>query len=119
VIFKTDDVVFAQVAAGLHLDDFQRYGAGVCQAVHFAQRDVCRLVFSQKQHLVAVSNFGSSLDDNPVLGAVVVLLQTEAGTGFDLDAFDLEAPAFVDAVIPAPGAVYFAMQGVFFTLSAL
>jgi hypothetical protein len=87
--------------------------------VHFAQRDVRRLVFSKEQHLVAVSNFRSSLDDNPVLGTVVVLLQAEAGTGIDLDAFDLKAPAFVDAVVTAPGAVYLAMKGVFVTFSGL
>jgi hypothetical protein len=51
-----------------------------------------------------------------VFGAVVVFLQAQAGFGFDLDALDLEAAAFVDAVVPAPGAVYFAVQGLLFAL---
>jgi len=40
-----------------------------------------------------------------VLGAMVVLLQAQAGLGFDLDTLDLEAIAIINAVIPAPGAM--------------
>ena len=54
-----------------------------------------------------------------MLGAVVVLLQAEAGLGFDLDALDLESAAFVYAVLPAPRAVHFAVQGVLFAICAL
>ena len=48
-----------------------------------------------------------------------MLLQAEASAGFDLDALDLEADAFVDAVVPAPGAVDFSMKGVFFAFRGL
>jgi hypothetical protein len=48
-----------------------------------------------------------------VFGAVVVFLQAEAGFGFDLDALDFEAAAFVDTVVPAPGAVLRATLGWF------
>ena len=57
LIFKTDDVVFAQVTARLHLDDFQRDAARVVQAVHLAQRDVGRLVFSEQQFFIAAPWF--------------------------------------------------------------
>ncbi len=52
-------------------------------------------------------------------GPVVVLLQAEAGTGLDLDTLNLEATAFVNAVVPSPGALHLAVQGVFFALCIL
>jgi len=54
-----------------------------------------------------------------VFGPVVVLLKAEASFGLDLNALDLEAPAFVDTVVPSPRAVYFAMYVVFFATIAL
>ena len=87
--------------------------------MHLAQWDVGGLVFGQKQHLAAIGDFGRAFDDDPVLCTVVVLLQTEAGAGLDLDALDLKAAAFVDAVVPAPGAVHLAVQGVFFAFAGL
>ncbi len=47
---------------------------------------------------------------------MVVLLQTEASLGLDLNSFDLEPAAFVDAVVPAPGAVHFPVQSLFFAV---
>ena len=84
--------------------------------MHLAQGDVGGLVFGQGQHFVAVGDFGGAGHHDPVFGAVVVFLQAETGFGFDLDALDFEAVAFVDAVVPAPGAVHFAVQAVFFAL---
>ena len=51
--------------------------------------------------------------------AVVVHLQTERRAGFDHDALDLKARAVVDAVVPTPGPVHFAVQGLFAALFAL
>ena len=103
----------------MHLDDFERDAAGVCESMNFTQRNVGGLVFSQQQHLFSISNFSRAFDYDPVLGPVVVFLQAEAGARFDLDALDLEAPAFVNAVVPAPGAMHLAGQGVFFALGVL
>jgi hypothetical protein len=50
-----------------------------------------------------------------MLSTVVVFLQTQAGTDLDHDALNLEALSLVDAVVPTPGAVHFAVKGVFFT----
>ena len=41
-VFQTFDVVFAQVAAGLHFDDFQRDFAGVGQAAQSPKRPSMR-----------------------------------------------------------------------------
>jgi hypothetical protein len=51
-----------------------------------------------------------------VLGAVVVFLQAQAGFGLNLDALDLEAAAFVYAVVPASGAANFAAQVLLYAL---
>lgn len=82
--------------------------------MNFAERNTSGLIFRQQNAFVSTNNFSRALDHNPVLCAVMMFLQTEAGTGFDLDTLDLEALAVVDAVIPTPWAVYLAMQSVFF-----
>ncbi len=95
----------------MHFDHLQLQLAGVVQAVHFANRDVGALVFGQQKHFAAVGHLGRALHHDPVLGAVVVFLQAQAGAGFDADAFDLEALAHVDAVVPAPGPGHAPVQG--------
>lgn len=79
--------------------------------VFFAQRDVRGLIFSKQYCGGAVSNLGSATNDNPVLGPMVMHLQAEAGLGLNLNAFDLESPAFVDAVVPPPRPMHLAVQG--------
>ena len=115
-VFKPDDVVFTQVATRLHVNDFQRNATGVGQAVHCTQGNVGGLVFGNDQHFVTVGDFCGAGHHDPVFGTVMVLLQAQAGLGLDLDALDFEAAAFVNAVVPAPGAVHFAMQAVLFAL---
>ena len=77
--------------------------------MHSAKGDVGRLVLGEQDGFVAVGDFGGAFDDDPVLGAVMVHLKAEAGFGFNLDALDLEAVGFVNAVVPTPGAMHFAM----------
>jgi hypothetical protein len=43
-IFEPHDIVFAQITAGLHLDDFQWDRAGILEPVCHANRNVRRLV---------------------------------------------------------------------------
>jgi phosphoserine/homoserine phosphotransferase len=68
---------------------------------------------------VAAGDFCRTANDHPVLGAILVLLQAQAGFGLDLDALDLEAPSFIDAVVPTPRAVHFAVQRVLFAFGVL
>ena len=119
VVFKPHDIVLTQINPGLYLDDFERDVSGVGQTMGFAQRNIGRLIFGQQDGLVAIGDFGSALDHNPMLGPVVVHLQAEAGLWIDLDALDLEPVAVVDAVVPTPRPMHLAVQGVFFTASGL
>src|SRR5262249_24121356 len=111
-VLEADDVVLAEVAARLHLDDLEVYLAGVGQAVRLAQRDVGALVLAEQDLLVAAGHLGGAGDDDPVLRAVVMHLQAQRGTRLDHDALDLETRARVDAVVPAPRAVHLAVQRV-------
>lgn len=73
--------------------------------MHFTEGNIGGLVFREQNDFVTICDFSGAFDNHPVLGTVVVFLQTRAGTRFDLDTLDLEAPAFVDTVVPPPGAV--------------
>ena len=90
-IFKPYDVILAEIAPRLHLDNFQRNSAGVGEAVNFTERYVGRLVFAEQEGLVAAGDLGRTRNDDPVLRTVMVFLQAEAGARFDLDTLDLEA----------------------------
>ncbi len=79
--------------------------------MHAAERNVGTLVFGEHEHLVVAGDPRRTADHDPVFGAVVVHLQAERGTGFDHDAFDLEARAGVDRIIIAPGPEHLPVPG--------
>src|SRR5512142_1106384 len=110
VVLEAHDVVFAKVRARLHLDDLQRHLARVGEAVRFAERDVGALVLAEQELFLTACHFCRAAHDDPVLGAVVVHLQAQAGAGVDQDALDLEAWPGVDAVVPPPGTVHAAVD---------
>src|SRR5207342_3902917 len=110
-VLEADDVVLAQIAARLHLDQFQRHHARILEAVLHAQRDVGALVLREDDRLVATRDAAGATDHDPVLGAVVVHLQAQRRAGLHRDALDLETLAHVDRVIAAPRAVDLAVPG--------
>jgi hypothetical protein len=69
-------------------------------------RNVSRLVGSQNELLVAVHHLCSAADHDPVLGVVVVHLQTKAPARLHLDALDLEALALLQNRVGGPGPVH-------------
>ena len=73
-------------------------------------RDVGGLVGPHEDLFIAVGDLGHALDDDPVLVAVVVHLQAQAGAGFHLDALDLVARAFAQDGVGAPGARHGTVQ---------
>src|SRR6266542_6844523 len=75
MVLEADDVVFAEIAARLYLDDVQWDLAGVFQAMGGAEWDVGRLVLGQDHLFVAAHDLGGALYDDPMLGAVVMHLQ--------------------------------------------
>lgn len=110
LVVKPDDVVFAQILAALDFDHHEVNDAGVKKPVVVPGRDVGGLVGVQQGFLVTVLHDGSAADHDPVFAAVVVHLQAEAGLGFDFDALDLEAFAFAQNGVGAPGALHGAVQ---------
>src|ERR1700722_3060211 len=104
-VVDSDDVVLAEVTAGLNLDQLDVDLAWIGEPVCRANRQVDRFVLVNERHFVVERNLGGAPHDHPVLGAMVVLLQREAPARPHDNAFDLVARAPVDALIIAPGAV--------------
>src|SRR4030065_124636 len=118
-IFKANNVVFAEIAARLYLDHFQRHCARILQAVFGAKRDIGGLILGQKKNLVATGNAGRARDHDPVFGAVVMHLQRECSAGIDGDALHLETLTGIDAFVATPRAVYLAVTDMLRTIGVL
>jgi len=93
------DVVLAEIAADLHLDQLKRNLSRIGEAMHAADRDVDRLVLMDGADILADRDLGRAPDDDPMLGAVEMLLQRKARAGFHHDALDLIARAGIDALV--------------------
>jgi hypothetical protein len=116
-ILEPDNIVLAQVRTGLHLDQFEIDQAGIRHSMHAAYGQIDRLVLVHKMNLVVPGDLGRSLDDDPMLGAMEMLLQGQALTWFYDDAFDLVALPEIDRLIIAPwpvGALMFQRLGAIF-----
>jgi hypothetical protein len=70
IVLDPYDVILAEVAAGLHLDQLEVKSCGVFQTMPRAARHVDRLVFVQDLHLVANCNSRRDPYDHPMLGSV-------------------------------------------------
>ena len=97
-IVDSDDIILAEIASGLNLDQLDVDLAWIGEPVRRADRQVDRFVFVNERHLVVKRDLGGAAHDHPVLGAVVVLLQREAPARAHDNAFDLVARALVDAL---------------------
>lgn len=75
IVFDPDDIVFAEIAAGLNLDQFQRDLAGILQSVLRADRNVDRLILMNDLLDAVQRHQCRAANHNPVLGAMMVLLQ--------------------------------------------
>jgi hypothetical protein len=106
IVLDADDVILAEIAAGLHLDQLQQDLSGVLEPVHRAHRDIDRLVLVHGLDVVIDGDSRRAAHHDPVLGAMVVLLQRQPVARLDDDAFHLMAVAIVDRLIAAPGAMH-------------
>ena len=104
-ILETDDVVFAEIAAGLDLDQNEIEGSGVLEPVGDTNRDVGRLVLGEDRFLLALGHSGGALDDDPVLGAVVVHLKRKLLPRGHDDLLDLKAVPLRDTFVGSPRSV--------------
>ena len=110
-VLDPDDVVLSQIASRLHFDQFEVDLAGIGQPVIGADRQVDQLVFVHELHDPVQRHLGGPAHHDPVLGAVIVLLQRQPAAWPHDDPLDLVARAPVDALIIAPGAVHAAVPG--------
>src|SRR5687768_15234820 len=102
LIVEAQDVVLADVVAGLDLDHHAVDGAWIGQAVHRSGADVGGLVRTHEDLLLVAQHLGHSGNDDPMLAAMVMHLQRQAAAGPDDDALDLEARAFLQDGVRAP-----------------
>src|SRR5688572_14163036 len=85
-ILEADDIVLAEVGARLHFNQLERHLAGILEPVARAEWNVGRLVFGKQERFLAARDLGSAYHDDPVLGAMVMHLQRQAGARIDDDA---------------------------------
>ena len=109
LVFESHDVILAEVVAGLDFDHHAVDNTGIGQAVLRAGGDVGGLVGAHEYLLLAIDHPGHAGNHDPVFAAMVVHLQAEAGTRLDHDALHLEALAFLQHRVGAPGTMHGAM----------
>src|SRR5205814_9914787 len=89
VVLDADDVVLAEIAAGLDFDQFELDLAGILQPVHRADRDVDRFVLVHGLDQFIDGDLRGAAHHDPVLGPMMMLLQREPPARLDDDALDL------------------------------
>jgi hypothetical protein len=75
----------------------------------FTNRDIGRFVFIDHINLFAAGDLGGARDDDPVFGAVIVLLQAKARAGVNDDALNLKTIISIDTVVGTPRAINLTM----------
>jgi hypothetical protein len=75
------DVVLAEVASDLNLDQFEWNLARIGKPMNAPDGNVARLVFMHGAHVIASCDFSSSLHDHPMLRTVEMLLQRKHAPG--------------------------------------
>src|ERR1700730_2904274 len=70
--------------------------------MHATYRQIDRLVLVHKMNLIVAGDLGRSLDDDPMLGEMEMLLQGQALARLHDEAFDVVALPEIDRLIVAP-----------------
>ena len=76
IVSNSDDIVFAEIVAELHLDDRKWLVAAICEAMICGSRDVDVSALTKLQLLISAHDVGGALDDYPMFASVGVALQT-------------------------------------------
>ena len=119
-VFEALDIVLAEIAPGLYLDQFERNLPLVGHPVHGCQWGCTPNSFSwTARTCLADGDLGRAAHNNPVLGTVPMLLQRKNSAWNDNDALDLKALAHVDGFVVAPWPVHALMVGRFRALGGL
>ena len=94
IVLDADDIIFAEIAAGLHLDQFEIDLAGIFQPMPDADRHIDRIRFHAAILLsVADRHPRRAAHHDPVLGAMMMQLQRQPPARLHHDALDLIAIA--------------------------
>src|SRR5581483_11101279 len=123
IVLQALDVILAEIITVLDLDDRHRRLAGIGHAMDCVERNVDRLVLLDGLHVELVhihadGYLGYPLDHGPMLGAVLVALEGEAGARLDDDALHLVQVADVERLIVAPEAIVAGMAAEHFGIDA-
>jgi len=109
IIFNPNDVVLTEITSGLNLNQFQDNLAGVFQPMSGTDRDVDRLIFVHDLDEFVDGYARRAAHHDPVLGAVMMLLQREPASRLHDDALDLVTISGVDRLIASPRAMHLEM----------
>src|SRR5262249_62034037 len=99
------DVVLAEVASHLHLDQFERNLAGIGKPMNAPDGDIARLVFVHGARVIADRDLSGPLHDDPMFRAVKVLLQRERAAGLHDNALHTVTGGNVHVLVISPGTV--------------
>src|SRR5215467_436316 len=72
-VVEANNVVLAEIAAGLHFDQLQWDLSRIGEAVHRTDWNVSRLIFVHDANRVPDRHLGGAVHDDPMLGSVQVL----------------------------------------------
>src|SRR5436309_5651767 len=106
VILDADDVILAEITSGLNLDQLQQNLAWIFQPVSGADRDVNRFVLVHGLDQFVDGHARRASHHDPVLGAMVMLLQRKPPPRLNDNALDLMTIAAVDRLIVSPRVEY-------------
>src|SRR6516165_12174294 len=104
-IVEAHDVVLAEIAADLHLDQFERDLAGIGEPMNAPDRDIDGFVFVHAANVIAEGDLGRSLDHYPMLGAMKVLLQRELASRLHDNTLHPVARGNIHVLVIAPWAI--------------
>src|SRR5215472_11871815 len=93
VIMQANDVVFAEITAALYLNKDQQFVAWILYAMGGADSNVDRFTCLDNRLLIVQCDPGGSLDHDPVLRPLRVLLIAQSLSGEHLNALHLEVNA--------------------------
>ena len=115
-IVIADDVIFAEIATCLDLDQCHGQLPGIFHTVDSAEGDVDGLVFGDQFVSIINGHFGGTFYDDPMLRAMMMALQAKRSARVHDDALDLETLADGQAFKPAPRAMITGQHGGLFDL---
>src|SRR5689334_22797964 len=96
IVLDTDDIVLAEIAPGLHLDQFEHDLAGIFKPMGGADRDIDRFILVHVLDQLIDGHPRGTSHHNPVLGTMMMLLQRQPPARLHHDTLDLMTIAGVD-----------------------